>query len=160
MPVSRKQTRGAAVLMASLLLVGAGVQPASARNDPNPGQSNARMAQALEADMLREAVAAWRVAVKSYKLAVSTRERAVKAINDAFAKSVQRARAEFKAAMARAVSPSDEARAQSALRAAIALAAATRQAALDALIPLPPTPGSKPTAKSLRSPSASPTPVA
>lgn len=162
-----RQLAAAAAL--AVVLSASTLAPAVAKDakdaKPSPTASSfgdmRKSSRALEQQMLREAMAVWKASMKAYKLAATARDKAMRVINDAFAKSVQRAKADFAQALARSKAAADQAAATARLRDAIDLATATRQAAIDALPAMPAPPGPAPTAKTLqRSPSASPTPVA
>lgn len=82
-----------------------------------------------------------------YKAAVANRDITMRAINDAFAKAVKRAKKDLSAALAKATSPAAKSAAAAKFKDAIDKASAARQAALDSLPELPPLPLGKTASK-------------
>ena len=144
--------------MGSLLSLGAAV-PAWAKDDKPVSVASSKSVRSMEASLLRDALWVWNTSVKAYKAAVTAREKAMQMVNEAFTKSVQRAKFDLAAALARAGTPTEQMAAQARFREALDRATSQRQAAIEDLPELPPAPGPKPTLKSLRSPPPTPTPT-
>lgn len=139
---------------------------AAAKANPQPAPKDVaskRNAKVTESE-LRAAVDAWESASRLYKAATAKRAAAVVAIYETFTASVKRAKFEFEAIRAQVNTPSAKSAAAARFADAVRTASAVHQAELDALPPLPPAPGAKPTLKSLaalrQQASATPSPFA
>lgn len=142
--MTRRPGRRAAAAALCLVLSASVASPAiAADNKPTPAAS---VAGPLT---LREATALWVASTKVYKAALANRAITLRAINEAFAKAVARAKAEYETTQFRAAAPAMSNSAAARYKEAVERAAAVRQAAIDALPTLPANPGPKPTLKSL-----------
>lgn len=138
----RRPGRPAAALLLALALTAPIISSASAADAKPSASPTATLT-------LREATALWAASAKVYKAALANRTITLRAINEAFAKAVSRAKAEYDSTQVRSAAPALSNSAAARYKDAVERAAAVRQAAIDALPALPPNPGAKPTAKSL-----------
>ncbi len=135
--------RAAERALPAALVTATKVKPQPAPNEASRVKRPAK----LSAFELRTAIDSWHVTNKAYKAAAATRALAVIAINETFTASVRRAKADFDVTRAHANTPAAKSAAAARFADAVSIASAVRQAALDALPPLPPAPGPRPTAK-------------
>lgn len=131
-------TRLGAAALATFALTLTAAAPALA-DDETPGQS-----QSTSAPSAAQSKALWLATSRVYKAAATNRELTIRAINDAFTKSVKRAKKDFSEALDRATTPAQKSAATARFKDAIDRATALRKAALDALPKLPPSPGASP----------------
>ncbi len=125
---------------------------AAARANPQPGRSdtgNGRHSSKVTDSELRVALDAWQLANRTYKAALAVRAAAVVKINETFTARVKHAKADLEAVRSQANTPAAKSAAAARFADAVSVASAIRQAALDSLPPLPPSPGPKPTLRSL-----------
>ena len=133
MPVKQRHL---AVLGLTLAVAVVGV-PASGNDKPKPPKPSAR---SLAAQPKLTPLEQYRLDLKTYLAAVEARRIAIDDINRRFSEAVKTAQKIFKDARAAAVTAEEKTSADSARKAAISLATAARQNALDELPPLPEAP--------------------
>lgn len=141
-PVIIRRTRPALAALAACILAVTINGPASAR-DATPSPSGTQVSDAELAKASKSALVA---TTKLYKAALTNRILTTRAINEAFAKAVKRAKQEQAAALAKATTPAQRSAAASRFKSQIDRAVAIRQASLDSLPQLPP-PGRQSAAK-------------
>lgn len=133
-PVIIRWKRPALTALIACILVATTSGPASAQ-DATPSPSSIQISDAELAKASKSALVA---TTKLYKAALSNRILTTRAINEAFAKAVKRAKQEQAAALAKASTPAQRSAAASRFKSRIDRAVAIRQAALDSLPQLPP----------------------
>ncbi|MHB0928470.1 MAG: hypothetical protein ACYC3W_06045 [Candidatus Nanopelagicales bacterium] len=131
------------------------VTPSDSPSATSKGSSSGRKSPDQE---LHAAVEAWKAASRLYRNASAARAAAIVTINETFTAAVRKAKSLYTAARAASATPAAKSAAASHLADAVAAATSVRQAAIDALPPLPTPPGSKPTLKSLAAAKAEPRP--
>jgi len=130
--------RPLATVIATFALAMSLAAPAAAANgSPSPSPTSS-------SDQGKSALAA---TAKLYKSAVMNRDITMRAINDEFTLAIKRAKRSFSIAMSKASSPAMKSSAAARFKDAIDRATATRQAALDSLPLLPPSPAPRPNGK-------------
>lgn len=118
------------------LMVGMGLGPAVAAEKPKPTpKPDARMMTMAQPKMTPTEM--YRSQMLAYTAAVKARQASIDAINQAFADAVKRAQTDFKVARKSATTAELKASAETTRDAAISAATAARQAAINALGPIP-----------------------